>query len=151
MYCLHVASCRMCPLSFLLFAAGLCFAPNSQPVAAAEELRELRAGAFAADITPTDFPVSTTPHRDQQVSEVHDRLYARCIVLDDGQTRIAIVICDNNMIPREFLDAAKEKAAVATGIDQASKFAAADVGGLNWLTATTATCPRQSSMGSAVM
>ena len=116
MYCLNAASCRMFPLGLLLIAAGLCFPPDSQPAAAAEEPRVLRAGAYAADITPTYFPVSTTPHRDQQVSEVHDRLYARCVVLDDGQTRIAIVICDNNMIPREFLDAAKAKAAAVTGI-----------------------------------
>ncbi|MHB8861803.1 MAG: hypothetical protein ACYC6N_05325 [Pirellulaceae bacterium] len=116
MHCLNAASCRMLPLGLLLFAAGLCFPPDSQPAAAAEEPRVLRAGAYAADITPTYFPVSTTPHRDHQVLEVHDRLYARCVVLDDGQTRIAIVICDNNMIPREFLDAAKAKAAAATGI-----------------------------------
>ena len=107
MYCLNVAFCRAFLLGLLFIAAGLCFHPDSRLAAAAEEQRVLRAGAYAADITPTYFPVSTTPHRDHQVSEVHDRLYARCVVLDDGQTRIAIVICDNNMIPRKFLDAAK--------------------------------------------
>jgi hypothetical protein len=74
----------MFPLGLLLFAAGLCFPPDSQPAAAAEEQRVLRAGAYAADITPTYFPVSTTPHRDHQVSEVHDRLYARCVVVADS-------------------------------------------------------------------
>ena len=48
MYCLNTASCRMFPLGLLLIAAGLCFPPGSQPAAAAEEPRVLRAGAYAA-------------------------------------------------------------------------------------------------------
>ena len=76
----------------------------------------LLAGVCAVDITPTYFPVSSTPHRDHQIFKVHDRLHARCLVLDNGQTRLAIVICDNNMIPREFFDSAKQRASAATGI-----------------------------------
>jgi hypothetical protein len=34
-------------------------------------------------------------------------LHARCLVLDDGQTRIALVVCDSCMIPRGICDAAK--------------------------------------------
>lgn len=83
---------------------------------AAAEPSAIRAGAFAADITPEKFPVSSTPHADLQVSEVHDRLHARCLVLESGRKRVAIVICDNTMIPREVFDAAKAKAASLTGI-----------------------------------
>ncbi len=89
---------------------------NPERVAADSNERVFRAGAYAADITPPYFPVSSTPHRDHQIFKAHDRLHARCLVLDDGHKRIAIVICDNNMIPREFFDAAKEKASAATGI-----------------------------------
>ena len=49
---------------------------------------------------------------------VHDELHARCLVLDDGQTRLAIVVCDSCMIPRDILDSAKrrieEKCGLAT-------------------------------------
>ena len=47
---------------------------------------------------------------------IHDPLYARALVLDDGTTRIALVVCDSCMIPRELLDEAKRRASQATGI-----------------------------------
>ena len=57
---------------------------------------ELRAGVAATDITP---PVGSAMYgygaRGANVSEgVHDPLYAKAIVLDDGETRIAIVTLD---------------------------------------------------------
>lgn len=76
-----------------------------------------RAGAYAIDITPTKFPVesagSMTP---RVVQAAHDPLHARCLVLDDGRTKIAFAICDSCMIPREVFDRAKEIAARETGI-----------------------------------
>jgi neutral ceramidase len=76
-----------------------------------------RAGAFAVDITPRKFPVSVNGGMtDRQASKAHDPLHARCLVLDDGNTRIAIVVCDSCMIPREILDEAKRKASKLTGI-----------------------------------
>jgi neutral ceramidase len=47
---------------------------------------------------------------------VHDELHARCFVLDDGATRIAIVVCDNIYISREVLDEAKRQVTEATGL-----------------------------------
>jgi hypothetical protein len=47
---------------------------------------------------------------------VHDELHARCLVLDDGQTRLAIVVADNVGIPREVLDEAKRIAERETGL-----------------------------------
>ena len=38
---------------------------------------------------------------------VHDELHARCLVLDDGTTRIALVVADSVGIPREVFDQAK--------------------------------------------
>src|SRR5205085_1109352 len=46
---------------------------------------------------------------------VHDDLHARCLVLDDGRTQIAFVICDVRMIHRELVDRAKRLAAAALG------------------------------------
>ena len=47
---------------------------------------------------------------DRQVTAPHDPLHARCLVLDNGETALAIVVCDNCMIPREIFDAAKARA-----------------------------------------
>ena len=47
---------------------------------------------------------------------VHDELCARCFVLDDGTTRIALVVSDNIYISREVLDDAKRQVTEATGL-----------------------------------
>ena len=77
----------------------------------------LRAGAFAQDVTPEKFPVSVNGgFADRKATAAHDPLHARCLVLDDGKTKIAIVVVDSCMIPRELLDAAKALAEKKTGI-----------------------------------
>lgn len=77
----------------------------------------LRAGAFAIDITPTKFPVSSSGSMTHRTADAaHDPLHARCLVLDNGETKIALVTCDSCMIPREIYDAAKQQASQATGI-----------------------------------
>ncbi|MBM3994217.1 MAG: hypothetical protein FJ303_08705 [Planctomycetes bacterium] len=71
--------------------------------------KKLRAGAFAQNINPKKFPISVNGGMtDRQTTQVHDTLHARCLVLDDGLTTIAIVVCDSCMIPREVTDRAKE-------------------------------------------
>ncbi len=78
---------------------------------------ELKAGAFAMDITPESYPVSINGGmRDRQAQGAHDPLMARCLVLDDGRTTLAIAVCDSCMIPRDIFDAAKQLASAATGI-----------------------------------
>lgn len=77
----------------------------------------LRCGAAAIDITPLRFPVSMTGgFQDRHAMQAHDRLHARCVVLDDGTTRIAIVICDSCLITRDIYDESKAAASKATGI-----------------------------------
>jgi hypothetical protein len=76
-----------------------------------------RAGAYAIDITPRVFPISVNGGmQDRQAQAAHDRLHARCLVLDDGTTRLAIAVCDSCMIPRDLLDEAKRRASQTTGI-----------------------------------
>jgi neutral ceramidase len=95
-----------------LFTANLGLtATGRQPAAPS-----LRAGAAASNITPplgepivgnwTPFPAT----------HVHDELHARCLVLDDGQTRLAIVVADNLGIPRHVADEAKRLAAETAGV-----------------------------------
>ncbi|WDQ16653.1 hypothetical protein [Rhodopirellula sp. P2] len=84
---------------------------------AADTDKVFRAGAVAIDITPETFPVSSSGSMTHRVAkQAHDPLHARCLVLNDGQTSIALVTCDSCMIPREIYDSAKQMASEATGI-----------------------------------
>ena len=77
----------------------------------------LRAGAFAQDVTPEHFPISVNGgFADRKATSANDRLHARCLVLDDGKTKVALVVVDSCMIPRELGDAARAKASKETGI-----------------------------------
>ncbi|MEO2030176.1 MAG: neutral/alkaline non-lysosomal ceramidase N-terminal domain-containing protein [Fuerstiella sp.] len=77
----------------------------------------LRGGAAAIDITPQKLPVSMTgSFQDRKATGVHDRLHARGLVLADGRTKIAFVIIDSCLIPRDIHDKAKEIASQRTGI-----------------------------------
>src|SRR5215471_2082345 len=78
---------------------------------------ELKAGAFAQDTTPEKFPVSVNGgFNDRKATSANDPLHARCLVLDDGTTKLAIVVVDACMIPREICDAAKALAEKKTNI-----------------------------------
>ncbi len=79
--------------------------------------KTFRAGACAFDAAPAAFPVFVNggflPNR---ASKLVDPIYARSLVLDDGSTRLAIVVVDSCMMPRDLLDRAKELAHAKTGI-----------------------------------
>ena len=78
---------------------------------------EFRAGAAAVDITPTQLPVLINGGMlSRSANEIHSRIFARAIVLDDGRNQLAIVVVDSCMMPRALLDEAKQKAAETTGI-----------------------------------
>ncbi|MFM9960704.1 MAG: neutral/alkaline non-lysosomal ceramidase N-terminal domain-containing protein [Planctomycetaceae bacterium] len=78
---------------------------------------ELRAGAFAMDVTPLKFPVSMNGNmQDAPAKRAADPLHARCLVLDDGETRVAFIVVDNCVIRRELMDDAKQRAHKLTGI-----------------------------------
>lgn len=79
--------------------------------------KRFRAGAHAHDITPTKFPISVNGGMtDRLATAAADRLHARCLVLDDGKTKIAFAVCDSCMIPREITDEAKKLVSTGTGI-----------------------------------
>lgn len=78
--------------------------------------RLFRAGAATSVITP---PLGTSINgyfNDRRAQHVHDELHARCLVLDDSKTRLAIVICDSCMIPRSVMDEAKGLIAKRSGL-----------------------------------
>ena len=82
-----------------------------------ESKKVFRAGAHGIDVTPQKFPVIVNGGmRERTATEVVDPLHARCLVLDDGTTQIAVAVVDSCMVPRSILDEAKELARKATGI-----------------------------------
>jgi len=86
------------------------------PIHAGESAPLFRAGADRADITPelnTPIPGGFVP---PLASHVHDPLYVRTLVLDDGTTRIAFVVCDLACVPLALCDEAKRRITAQTGL-----------------------------------
>lgn len=97
----------------IVLLAVTCGARAAQP---AVKERIFSAGAATSDITPdlgamlagSSSPVAST--------HVHDKLHARALVLSDGKTRLAFVVCDLLGIPAEIADEAKALIAKRSGL-----------------------------------
>ena len=77
---------------------------------------EFRAGAATSNITPLlggDIIGGFAPI---DATHVHDELQARCLVLDDGQTKLAVVVCDLLGIHWKVSAEARRLIAESTGI-----------------------------------
>jgi len=75
-----------------------------------------RAGAATSNITPElggDIVGGFLPI---PATDVHDELHARCLVLDDGRSKLALVVCDLLGLHRSVCEEAKRLIADATGI-----------------------------------
>jgi len=84
-----------------------------------------RAGAAASNITPPLGELIVGGWKPIPATHIHDELYAKCVVLDDGNTTIALVLCDNVGIPREVYDAAKAIINKETGLSPSHVLTAA--------------------------
>ena len=76
----------------------------------------LKAGAAQTNVTPPLGAYLAGSLKARHATEVHDELHAKALVLDDGATQLAFVICDVICIPREVCDAAKALIAERAGI-----------------------------------
>src|SRR4051812_13547566 len=97
---------------FLGLAIGMvsCLGPAaSRRGVAAEPGPTFRAGAATSNISPSLGVSINGGMHDHKVRHVHDELHARALVLDDGKSRLAIVVCDSCMIAREIVDDAKRR------------------------------------------
>ena len=74
------------------------------------------AGAATSNITPALGVSLNGSMRDRTATHIHDELHARCLVLDDGQMRIGMVVCDSCMMPAHLLDRAKHMAHESTDL-----------------------------------
>lgn len=66
-----------------------------------------RAGAATSNITPPLGSLLVGGWAPYPATYVHDELHTRCLVLDDGRTRLAFAVSDNLGIAREVYDHAK--------------------------------------------
>jgi hypothetical protein len=99
------------------FAALLGAAFLAQTGLASDATPFLKAGAAALDITPEKFPISVNGgFADRQATKASDPLHARALVVDNGKHKIALVVVDSCMLPRELIDEAKALASNRTGI-----------------------------------
>lgn len=76
----------------------------------------LRVGAYETDITPRLGTHLIGGYGPRVAVQVMDRLHAKAVVVDNGQTQVALVTVDLCMIEREEVDAAKARIQQRTGI-----------------------------------
>ncbi len=77
----------------------------------------LRAGTALAEISPPlGVELAGYPHHPRHNRGIHDPLYAACLLLDDGHTRLAIVSADILMISKRYVRVVRERVAERFGI-----------------------------------
>ena len=108
---------RLVPV-VLLGAFAPLFWPLGATLPAQERVaaRRLSAGAAISNITPPLGQLIVGNWTPVAATDIHDELYARCLVLDNGETRVAAVVADNVGIPRRVLDEAKRLTHRRSGI-----------------------------------
>ena len=100
----------------ILLAIAAALALASIKGQAAQEEAPFKAGAATSNISPILGSSINGGMTDRTAVEIHDELHARCLVLDDGASRIAFAVCDSCMIPREVVEDAKRRIEETSGI-----------------------------------
>lgn len=80
----------------------------------------LMAGAATSNITPDLGAEVVGGFLPYPCTNIHDELHARCLVFDDGKTKLALVICDLLGMHRSLCLAARELIEKETGIPAAN-------------------------------
>ncbi|MBB5032850.1 hypothetical protein [Prosthecobacter vanneervenii] len=83
---------------------------------AADPSHVFKAGAATSNITPELGTSMNGGFQDRQAVFVHDELHARCLALDDGKTKLVLVVADSCVIGRGIFDEAKKMVNEATGL-----------------------------------
>lgn len=100
----------------VFFLLALCVAAPLLAQPTERRPKQFRAGAATSNLSPwLGLSINGNMH-DHKATNIHDELHARCLVLDDGQTRLALVVVDSCMVPREVFDEAKKLAHEHTGL-----------------------------------
>ncbi|MFM9032161.1 MAG: hypothetical protein ACKOTF_16090 [Opitutaceae bacterium] len=96
--------------------AALLLLPSLAAFAFAADTRVFRAGAATSNITPQLGEGIVGNVTIPPATYVHDELHARCLVLDDGATKLVFVVVDSVSVNREVFDAARRTLERDTGI-----------------------------------
>ena len=81
---------------------------------------ELLVGCGASVITPGLGALMAGYFHEREATAVHDELYARALVFDDGTTKAAILACDIICLPNELAAEVREAVEERTGIPAAN-------------------------------
>lgn len=106
----------------LAFVVLLC---ASLTMAADPPVSTFKAGAATSNFTPDLGAPIIGGFAPYPATHVHDELHARCLVLDDGKTRLAIVVCDLLGINRVVSAEARRLIQESTGIPRECVFISA--------------------------
>ncbi len=80
-------------------------------------IQTLRAGAAIADVSPPPgVSLGGYPHHPRHNKGIHDPLYASCLYLDDGSTRLAIVCMDIIMYSKKYVRTVRNEVSAKTSI-----------------------------------
>ena len=93
---------------------------SASVIAAESPKAPLMAGAATSNITPELGGEVVGGFSPYPCTHVHDELHARCLVLDDGQTKLALVVCDLLGLHRSVSVKARELIEKETGIPAAN-------------------------------
>jgi len=106
----------LAPRRALVLLAGAALLALTTLSARGAAPRVFSAGAAKSDITPEMGTMLVGSTQPVAAARIHDPLHARALVLSDGTTRLAFVVCDLLGVPSEITDEAKKRITEATGI-----------------------------------
>lgn len=87
-----------------------------RPLGAAEKAKQFRAGVATSNLTPPIGGAIIGGFHPIPSTHIHDELHARCLVLDNGEARVALVVCDLLGASREVYDEARRLVTAETGL-----------------------------------
>src|SRR5947208_15825841 len=103
----------LCAIGIVLFAGVAASAQEKKPPV-------FRAGAALSNITPPLGSPIVGGFVPFPATHVHDELHARCLVLDDGKTKLVLVVCDLLGMDRLVSDDARHHIEKDLGIPPAN-------------------------------
>ncbi len=86
------------------------------PEATIEQDKVFRAGASTSNITPPLGGIIIGGWGSPEATHIHDELHARCLVLDDGSTKLVFIVADLLGIDQDVTEEAKRIIENETGI-----------------------------------
>src|SRR5690606_287829 len=111
--------------AILIIGSQNLWAQTQNQAKSGQQGKVFMAGASTSNITPALGGILVGGYGAPVATHVHDELHARSLVLDDGQTRLVIVLVDNVSINREVFDEAKRRLEKDTGIPASNMLMAA--------------------------